>query len=149
MQLNVVFPPDDIIITTEPLEDNALLESLDVKGAMSVVEVCLKENTKVMVEGFGIPFSNPGQPVHEWLRSPATSPVIGNMTFLDILKQDRFTFLVQHRHDVLSDRWNPQRLSRPFSYPYGTEHSWDLGRYAKQIYQNRVCLSIKVTVQFY
>lgn len=80
------------------------------------------------------------QPVHEWLRLPATSPVIGNMTFLDILKQNRFTFLVQHRYDVLSDRWNPQRLSRPFSYPYGTEYSWDLGRYGKQIYQNRVCL---------
>ncbi|KAL6407100.1 hypothetical protein AUP68_09926 [Ilyonectria robusta] len=137
LRLNVVFPSNGMIIVVEDLEDKALLETINVKGAMSVVEVCLKEGAKVMVEGFGIPFSNAGQPVHEWLTLPATTPVCGDMTFVDILMQDHFTFVVQHPSGILRDRWTPQRLSDPFSYPYGDEHCWDMDRYRKQIYQNK------------
>lgn len=144
LRLNVVFPHNNITTTFEPLEDQEILDSLNVKGAMSLAEIHLKEDAEVMVEGFGIPFSNAGQPVHEWLRFPATTPVFGDMTFLDILKQDKFTFLVQHPSRILSERWNPKRLSSPFSYPYGTEHCWDMDRYRKQIYQNKVWLPINV-----
>lgn len=127
-----------MITIIEDLEDKALLETINVKGAMSVVEVCLKEGAKVVVEGFGIPFSNAGQPVHEWLTLPATTLVCGDMTFVDILMQDHFTFVVQHPSGILRSRWTPQRLSDPFSYPYGNEHGWDMDRYRKQIYQNKV-----------
>lgn len=57
------------------------------------------------------------------------------MTFIDILKQDHFTLLVQHPHFILSDGWNPQILTErmypvhdpspghaPFHVPHPGQH---------------------------
>ncbi len=95
---------------------------------LALVSVRLKDGERVKVEGFGIPFANYEQPeVAKWVND--NEPIVGGITLLDFLRRDEFHLLVSHRPVDIEKRWTEDAMPPPFSYPYGTEHDWDLDRY--------------------
>ncbi|KAF5530981.1 hypothetical protein FMEXI_13221 [Fusarium mexicanum] len=105
------------------------------KKHMSWVEVFLGENTAVSVNRFGIPYSNPCHPAEDWLRSPDTSPVLGGLSFLDIFQQRHFCFLAAKIDTAMMSNWSVASLAPRFDYGYGSDQSWDLERYMKQLHE--------------
>ncbi|KAL6407075.1 hypothetical protein AUP68_09901 [Ilyonectria robusta] len=137
LRLSVEFPRDLAYFEFEPIDDGRRELIAKPVGEMSVVKVYLKEGAEVDVEGFGLPFANPGHPAEAWLEYPDIAPVVGTKTLLSILLQRQFTFIVSlsvgdTKAQLLVD------LPEPFSYPFGTEHSWDIERYPKQVHGNKV-----------
>ncbi|KAM0282168.1 hypothetical protein ACHAO9_010313 [Fusarium lateritium] len=103
------------------------------KAKMSWVEVALKKDAKVAVEGFGLPYANASHPAHEWLRHPASADIVGGKTLLDILQQEQFTFIVSEPHPLLQNKMDVASLPASFNYGYGNIHSWDMTRYMQQL----------------
>lgn len=86
-----------------------------------VLDVCLDGNTDVVVEGFPMPFANPGHISEDWLLN--FKLIVGQHTLLDILQHDRFTFIVPQFKDVVEAQFYEAKLPPPFAYPYG-KHGW-------------------------
>ncbi|KIL93205.1 hypothetical protein FAVG1_03182 [Fusarium avenaceum] len=103
------------------------------KAKMSWVEVALKNDAKVTVEGFGLPYANASHPAHEWLRHPASADIVGGKTLLDILQQEQFTFIVSEPHPLLQNKMDVTSLPASFDFGYGKIHSWDMERYMQQL----------------
>lgn len=137
LRLNVKFPRDLAYFDFEPIDGSRRELIAKPAGDMSVVKVCLKEGAEVDVKGFGLPFANPGHPAEAWLEYPELAPVVGTKTLLSILLQRQFTFIVSLSVGDTKARLMVD-LPGPFSYLFGTEHSWDIERYPKQVHENKV-----------
>ncbi|KAF4469844.1 DNA helicase [Fusarium albosuccineum] len=118
LRIKVKFPRGNIDIAVEEL-DQGRHSLFGYQGHMSQVQIRLQPGSRVDVEGFGIPFENPGHAAEEWLKHPAFAPVVGGKTLLDLIQQDSFTFIA--------------KLHAEFIYPYGNEHHWDINRYLDQL----------------
>ncbi|KAJ3530916.1 hypothetical protein NM208_g3330 [Fusarium decemcellulare] len=133
LRIRVKFPRGSIHIAVEELgQDRRALFAF--RGNMSQVQVRLQPGSQVDVEGFGIPFENPGHPAQEWLKHPALAPVVGDKTLLDLFQQDSFTFIARAPYDVLQEKWSLTNLAGEFVYPYGNEHHWDINSYLDQLH---------------
>ncbi|KAH7131592.1 hypothetical protein B0J13DRAFT_626661 [Dactylonectria estremocensis] len=133
LRLNFKFPRGGLSSVIKPLENDKIRGSVQVEGEMSVVEVCLKDGAEVDVDGFDISFANEGKPMHKGFQKPASARVLGDLTLFETLTQCRLNFNVQYPTKNLRDRWNGGRLPKPFTYPYGTVHTWNLERYTEQV----------------
>lgn len=81
-----------------------------------------------------MPFVNSDHPkIEGWLNR--LEPVANGMTLIDVFNQRNFTIVVDHGVEYFRKNWN--NLGPPFSYPYGTNHSWDEDRFPSQIHDNK------------
>lgn len=91
------------------------------------LEISLHDGAFVQVDGFGLPFHNPGHDTDDWINKG--SVVADSMTFIDILRQRKWHIIVKHRVDLFERLWRESLVPAPFAFPYGGDHSFDLARY--------------------
>ncbi|KAI5464674.1 hypothetical protein BGZ63DRAFT_451852 [Mariannaea sp. PMI_226] len=134
-KITVKFPRCGFDCQILPLTDcpRLLARFPGAKTNSSVVKVALREGFSE-VEGFGLPFANPGHPSEAWLNH--NGPIVGTTTLLDIVEQREFTFVVFYPTVQLGRDWAQGDL-KSFSYPYGKDHYWSLDRYRDMLGQER------------
>ncbi len=59
------------------------------------------------------------------------------VTLLDFLRRREFCLVVAHKPTYTERYWNEQAKGPSFSYPYGGEHTWDVGRYERLLQDAR------------
>lgn len=96
----------------------------------SALEISLHDGAFVEVDGFGLPFHNPGHDADDWINKG--SVVASSMTFIDILRQRKWHIIVKENRDRFKRLWEESLVPAPFTFPYGNEHSFDLARYESQ-----------------
>lgn len=134
--IRVKFPRGRITYSVDSLDDDKLQGLFPAATRLlSIVRVSLHPGSEVAVEGYGLPFANPDHPREGWLNR--LEPIVGDKTLVDILNQRDFTFIVHKPSDVLRRDWNEDQLPPPFSYPYGTQHDWDIDRFDDLIENNK------------
>lgn len=133
--IRIKFPRGRITYSVDPLEDKMQGLFPSATRMLSLVQVSLQDGSEVTVEGYGLPFANPGHPSEGWLNK--MSPIIGGKTLVDIIEQRRFTFVVHKPCDVLRRDWHENQMPAPFCYPYGTVHDWDIERFDDLIINNK------------
>ncbi|KIE02685.1 hypothetical protein MAJ_00987, partial [Metarhizium majus ARSEF 297] len=134
--VTVKFPRHNVLRIIRPV--NALTRSRfpDEKRELSLVEVVLKNDAEVIIEGYGMPYANQGHIAEKWLLE--NMPIANGITIMGLLEQRSYYFVVASEHNKLSEDWNFDILPPPFSYPYGTEHSWkSQSEYAAMIWNNK------------
>lgn len=91
--------------------------------------VSLKPGSKVIIEGYGLPFSNAQVPCHEWLNRDGV--ISGDTTLLDFLEHREFRLVVPVFPKILENLCSASLtlMPEPFAYPYGDQHIWDITRY--------------------
>lgn len=92
------------------------------------MSVLLDGPGKVAVDGFGIPFTNKQNPELDDVVNH-NKPIVEDVTLLDVIRADKIYLVVPLPYIDLGREFSEASLPRPFSYPYGTEHSWNLERY--------------------
>lgn len=98
------------------------------KKPHTVVSVHINSGAQVEVDGFGLQFSNPAEPEMEgWLNRD--EPIFPGVTLRSFLEGRRFNILVPDKLPTAQTVFSDSVLGRPFSYPYGTGHAYDLARY--------------------
>ncbi|KAG8167592.1 hypothetical protein KVR01_003281 [Diaporthe batatas] len=103
---------------------------------LALVTVELQDNADVVVDGFGLPFANPADPeLESWVDN--TKAIAGDYTLVGVIQQRKFYFLVAYATREVQKNWNPALLPAPFSYPYGTDHKWDMDKYRELIAQTK------------
>ena len=110
---------------------------------LSRLQLELHPGAEFKIEGYGMPFANPGHPSHMWINHEAR--IVGDLTLVDLLQQRSLILFVDGAAAYLIWKLD-QRLPQPFSYPYGTAHFWNLNRYLKDIPANVVSLVRPVAV---
>ncbi|RBA17465.1 hypothetical protein FPRO05_02189 [Fusarium proliferatum] len=133
-ELTVKFPRDDININYRAASDEETARYPAGKKHMTWVDVFLGNNAPVSVQGFGMPYSNPGHPAEDWLRYTASTTVIGGLSLLDIIQQRHFSFLAAQPEKTMMARWSVASLAPKFNYGYGIDQSWNMERYMKQLH---------------
>lgn len=110
----------------------------------SLLRIDLTESANVSVEGFRKPFSNPGHPSEGWLNrdEPLVSGQVNgeSITLPSILAMRSFVFVVSGLdHEYLQTWWSAsiETAEKPFSYPYGWNHSWNIRRYERMLPETR------------
>ena len=68
------------------------LEVLKGTKRLSRLQLELHPGAEFKIEGYGMPFANPGLPSHAWVNDEA--PIVGNLTLLDLLQQRRLVLFV-------------------------------------------------------
>lgn len=96
----------------------------------SALEISLHDGVFVEVDGFGLPFHNPGHVTDDWINKG--SVVADSMTFIDILRQRKWHIIVKHPYKYFGRLWEETMVPAPFTFPYGDEHWFDLTRYETQ-----------------
>ncbi|PTB63060.1 hypothetical protein BBK36DRAFT_1162363 [Trichoderma citrinoviride] len=69
----------------------------------SAVEISVGEDAVVAVDGFGLPFNNPGHETHDWVNNGST--VAGSMTFVNILQQRKWRIIVEEKFAKMKRLW--------------------------------------------
>lgn len=127
-------PRDGWTAKVEELPDHLRSRFPDVKTSSCLVTFTLGENRRVTIAGFRMPFANPRHPCEGWLNRDelmVDDATFGRAALLDILQQRTLRLILQNGSSDTQKRLDALLPPR-FSYPYGTEHSWDLDRYKKQ-----------------
>ncbi|KAK3386384.1 hypothetical protein B0T20DRAFT_491693, partial [Sordaria brevicollis] len=78
------------------------------------VTIDLLGDAKFSIDGFGIPFSNPGHPSDDWINRDA--PINGGMSLLGLLRSRSLTFIVGKVSVAVPI--NKRDLDPLFGYPY-------------------------------
>lgn len=104
---------------------------------LSRVQIDLQTGAKVKVEGFGMPFANRSHASEAWINEQ--TPIVGGVTLIGLLQQRNFVLLVNGYENILTPRLDDSFLPSPFSYPYGSDHTWSMERYKEMIPANKVC----------
>ncbi|KAF5249661.1 hypothetical protein FANTH_4969 [Fusarium anthophilum] len=126
LKLTVKFPREEIDITYRATSEEENARYPAAKKNMTWVDVVLGKDASVSVEGFGMPYSNPGHPAQDWLRYPASVTVTGGLCLLDIIKQQHFSFIAAQPERTMMAMWSIASLAPTFDYGYGTDQSWDM-----------------------
>lgn len=130
-RIQVKFPLGKLVHAVKPIEP-ALVKSLPEGGSkFSVFEIDVKDGSDPVVIDFGLPFDNPGHPSDGWINN--SQPIAGNHTLLDALSQRTFRFVVDSPLEKIPKSFVLEYIPPSFNYPYGTDHSWDLGRYNRML----------------
>ncbi len=130
----VKFPRGGFTTTVEPID----LPSGPVKAKRQFVQmvVALHDGAHARVDGFGLPFANHGHPSESWIN--CTAPLAGDVKLLDLMQQRRFTFVVDNIFKKMEAFCDERSLTPPFSYPYGTNHGWNIEKYEALIPAKKV-----------
>ncbi|RFU75706.1 dna helicase [Trichoderma arundinaceum] len=76
---------------------------------MSFLKIGLGGGSNLTVSGLGMPFANPGHPSEQWINH--------NEPIIDLPS------------DMLNQLWIKYQQPPAFTYPYGTQQHWSMGRY--------------------
>lgn len=102
-------------ITKDDVSGNTdLPDSIRVLPNLTRVRVNLVEGGAFTVQGYGIPFANPGHASDDWINCNA--PIIGGMDLLSILRSQSLTFLVAKPQPVV--HLGKVAMPPPSVYPY-------------------------------
>lgn len=129
--LRIRFRSEGLNISAQAIEDNIpgrnnpLPAALSSQEALTLVEI---EHSGLSVYNFGMPFYNPGHASEDWLFR--NEPIVGDVTLMQILKQQTFRFVVPAAVDTIRRRLDPDNIPQTTVFPYGTVHNFDLDRYA-------------------
>lgn len=134
-RLSVKFPLGKTFAAVQSADKDTLEKLPGTTKKHSLLKVTLKEGSHANVDGYGMPFANPGHASEGWVNRNA--PMIGKHTLLDILERSEFSFVVASGDMVLETKWAEDQLPPPFRYPYGTEHTWSMDRYHVQLPENK------------
>lgn len=94
---------------------------------MTLLKVSLEKGAYARIDGYCMPFASPGNVTDTWFNNNA--PIAGSKPLRELLEQREFTILVCATRTIIVLKWHENILPRPFSYPYGREHSWNRDRY--------------------
>lgn len=128
LELRVIFPTGKF--TSRFLQVPEHLENRFPAKKFSALEISLEDGAFVEVDGFGLPFRNPGHEVDD--RINKGSIVATSMTFIDILRQRKWHIIVEDRLARFKQLWKKNLVTVPFTLPYGDKHWFDLARYESQ-----------------
>ncbi|KAJ4178378.1 hypothetical protein NW755_013217 [Fusarium falciforme] len=134
-RIRIKFPRGRITYSVDPLDDEMQELFLGATRLLFLTQVSLRDGSEVTVEGYGLPFANPGHPGEGWLNKPR--PIVGGKTLIDIIEPYHFTFVVHKPCDVLRRDWHEDQMPPPFCYPYGMVHDWDIKRFDDLICRNK------------
>lgn len=102
-------------ITKDDVSGNTdLPDSIRALPKLTRVCVDLVEGGVFTVQGYGIPFANPGHASDGWINRNA--PIIGGMDLLSILRSSSLTFLAAKA--LPSVQFGKVSMPPPFVYPY-------------------------------
>ncbi|KAB5549643.1 P-loop containing nucleoside triphosphate hydrolase protein [Coniochaeta sp. 2T2.1] len=113
----VKFPNDEAKyqVTVEDVNGHAELpEPLRVLPRLSSLRVDLLDGGEFTIEGFGLPFANPGHDSEDWLNR--FKPIIGGLDLLSLLRRRSLTFLVPTRSKAVAI--TKAATYAPFTFPY-------------------------------
>jgi hypothetical protein len=79
-----------------------------------LIEVTVKDITRVSVERLGVPFSNPGHIAERWLNG---YEVAAGKTLEDILCSTEYKLVVPEHPGVMEKRWAQHQMPPKFEYP--------------------------------
>ncbi|KAG8352577.1 hypothetical protein FVEN_g9414 [Fusarium venenatum] len=128
-KLKLRFPRDiEIAYREASQEDTAMCPSG--KPRMVWVDVTMRQGV-ITVEGFGMPYFNPGHPSESWLRN--MSPAVDDLKLLDLVHRKHFSLLVCSPEKPTRSRWNVSCLAPTFDYGYGTNHHWSEAKALTQL----------------
>lgn len=68
-----------------------------------------------------------------WVNSNGS---IDGVTLLEALQQETFYLLIANEVGFTRSASSEEHLGSPFDYPFGEDHSWDVGRFEKLWAQN-------------
>ncbi|KAF7558241.1 hypothetical protein G7Z17_g158 [Cylindrodendrum hubeiense] len=138
IQMSVKFPRGLFTYHVEPLSQASTDRFPGGKSKMTIVEVVLKDNAHIEVDGYGMPFANTGHACEKWLHYPRTALVADTeKALLAIIEQRRFIFIVNQFSEQFMKSWSPDSLPPPFTYPYGVLHEWNEERYLSMLEKNK------------
>ncbi|KAH8667822.1 AAA domain-containing protein [Ilyonectria robusta] len=136
LRVLVKFPRGGFSFSYGLLDSSARHRFPGAKKDPLLLDVFINDGAEVTVEGLGMPFANSDHPeIEGWLNR--FEPVANGMTLIDVFNQRNFTIVVDHGEEYFVKHWNEANLRPPFSYPYGTNHSWDEDRFPSQIHDNK------------
>lgn len=130
--MSIKFPRNKYQMSVVDVDDatKALLpEELRTIKGVSIINVELAKGAAVTVDGFGMPFFNPGQ-TSEWLLENA--PIFDNVRLQDIIGFRTFLLLVPLLASSARSKFGEDKVGPELEYPYGQEHSWNPARYNAQ-----------------
>lgn len=125
LRINVKFPRGEIMSTFEKADDKNQLRKRfpNVPADKELVLVEVSCRTDVVVEGLGLPFSNPGHPSHEWLNN--NEFIAKDMTLMNMFEKRNFCLVVAKTPlATLQKEWDEDKLPPLFRYPYNADQSW-------------------------
>lgn len=94
---------------------------------MSALHVRFPTGARATIEGFGMPFSNPGHPSEDWINGDDI--MIHDMTLVEFLQQRSFYLVVGKAKADWLAKLIPRCPITTFNYPYGDEHCYSMERY--------------------
>ncbi|KAK3386396.1 P-loop containing nucleoside triphosphate hydrolase protein, partial [Sordaria brevicollis] len=104
--------------------------------AVTKVSVVLVDGCELSVEGFGMPFANPGHPSEDWIHH--NKPIVGDVDLLSLLRSRAFTFLTaKPKKSVQFGNLQPWSFRYPFAYPSSRPQSFDIEWFGNEIESNK------------
>jgi hypothetical protein len=91
---------------------------------LSVLRIRYAPGATPTILGFGKEFANPGHPSHGWLLRDDV--MVSGMTLREFANQDEFMLVVGGSNATHLENWLKRSPAVSFTYPYGTEHSWNV-----------------------
>lgn len=107
---------------------------------LTCVRVDLLAGGEFSVEGFGLPFANPGHSSDDWING--FKPIIGGLDLLSLLRRRSLTFLVSKAEQSVQfgKVSMPAPFRYPFDYPFSSgNESFNIESFGDMIEENMVC----------
>lgn len=130
----VKFPRESLTTTVSSVpSDLAIRLPASVRDKCCLLKVNVDNADNIRIDGLGMPRLNSGHECDAWLQG---SPVVGNLTLLDILTSPEQRFIVKFKGEVLEKQLKTEAWPAPFEYPWGDTHFWDADRFRQQAEEN-------------
>ncbi|CAH0027744.1 unnamed protein product [Clonostachys rhizophaga] len=130
----VKFPREGLTTTVSGVpSDLAIRLPASVRDKCCLLKVNIENVDDIRIDGLGMPRLNSGHECDAWLQG---SPVVGNLTLLDILTSPEQRFIVKFKGEVLEKQLKTETWPAPFEYPWGDTHFWDADRFRQQAEEN-------------
>lgn len=135
--ISVRLPRGNFTRSIEPLSADSpwrnRLSGLGKEDAL--VKVTLSPNAQVDVDGFGMPFSNPGHPSEEWMKKGGT--IAPYTCLVGFLESRQFTLVVRCPAQTVEKNWAKHDELPEFRFPYDTSHAWSRDAYRSLLDRNK------------
>jgi len=111
---------------------------------VTVMKISLKEGQECTINGYGMPYANledeeqngENAKLAGWVNGG--QPIVGSHTLSGILRSREFCFVVCAPPEGLRKRFAMELEFRPpFSYPYGTDHSWNVEKFKELLQKHK------------
>ncbi|KAK3487623.1 uncharacterized protein B0T23DRAFT_363679 [Neurospora hispaniola] len=127
---------DEYTISMRDISNSVELpQQIQELSAVTQIDIQLHEGSKFLVEGFGLPFANPGHASDGWINE--NTPIVGKTDLLGLLSGSRLTLLVAKLElRIEFGRHQPELFRYPFDYPFPKAQKFDIDLFEKMIKEN-------------